>query len=264
MTEPYAECKEPNAVWSTDFKGQFRVRDQNCYPLTLMDSFSRFILRLDALRDTATEPVQVCFKHAFREYGLPWAILMDNGSPFASTSAGGLSRLSVWWVKLGIKPQRIVPGHPEQNPRHERMHRTLKIETASPPQPSFARQQQAFDRFRADYNYERPHEALGQITPARVYRPSDRVFNERPGDPEYPAGYEQRRVQHNGVVRWRGESIFISTPLAEELVGLKEVDYEQWEVWFGAIRLGRINERQRPWRLTRPRRNRSRTELKSL
>jgi transposase InsO family protein len=229
-----------------------------------MDCFSRYILRCDALKETGTELVQMCFKKAFREYGMPLAILMDNGAPFASTSAGGLSRLSVWWVKLGIVPQRIDPGHPEQNPRHERMHRTLKEETASPPQPSFQRQQRAFERFRGEYNYERPHESLGQIPSARVYVPSRREFIERPEDPEYPADYEQRRVQRNGIIRWRSQSLFISTPLRGELVGLKEVDYEQWEVYFGPVLLGTINERQNPLRLRRPRRRSRQTNLKEF
>lgn len=253
QSAPFAPYQEPNAVWCADFKGHFAVRRRPCHPLTVMDGFSRFLLRCDALKDTSCEKARPMFERAFREYGLPRVIRTDNGTPFATRAAGGLSALSAWWVKLGIRPERIEPGHPEQNGRHERMHKTLKQEAASPPQPSFARQQTAFDRFRFIYNHERPHESLGQIPPARVYERSARPFPERLEDPSYPRHYEHRRVQTNGVIRWRGESVFVSSCLAGELVGLHEFDYEQWRVYFGSVLLGVLHESKKPWRLIRPR-----------
>jgi len=221
-TQPFSEYTAPNSVWCADYKGQFRVRGKYCYPLTIMDGFSRYLLRCDALIATTFELAKPMFQAAFREYGIPAVIRTDNGAPFASRAAGGLGRLSVWWIKLGIRPERIEPGKPQQNGRHERMHRTLKQEAASPPEPSFTRQQRAFDRFRGIYNYERPHEALGQIPPARVYQPSERRFPKELRDPVYPRNYEQRRVQHNGIIRWRGQRLFVSSSLAGELVGLRE------------------------------------------
>ena len=218
-----------------------------------MDGFSRYLLRCDALTSTSYELARPMFEKAFREYGLPDVIRTDNGSPFASRAAGGLSRLAAWWIKLGIRPERIEPGKPQQNGRHERMHRTLKREAASPPQPSLVRQQRAFNEFRGTYNYERPHEALGQIPPARVYVPSNRLLPRELEDPTYPQNYEPRRVQHNGIIRWRGERIFISACLAGELVALYEFDYCQWRIYFGPVALGVLDESRKPWRLIRPR-----------
>ena len=162
----------PNSVWCGDFKGQFLVGRRYCHPLTLSDGYSRFLLRCRGLKQTLHAPVQKVFDDAFREFGLPDVIRTDNGPPFASVTVGGLSRLAVWWIQLGIRPERIMPGHPEQNGRHERMHRTLKAETARPAASSFAAQQRAFDSFSHEYNHERPHEALGQVPPATLYRPS--------------------------------------------------------------------------------------------
>lgn len=147
-TEPFRECKAPNSTWCADFKGDFQVRGRRCYPLTVMDAFSRYLIVCVGLRNTSFEAARPVFERAFEEFGLPRAIRTDNGSPFASRGAGGLSKLSAWWVKLGIRHERIAPGRPEQNGRHERMHRTLKQATASPPQASLTRQQLAFDRFR--------------------------------------------------------------------------------------------------------------------
>jgi len=184
---PSSELTQPceaNQVWAIDFKGWFRTGDgQRCDPLTLSDTHTRYLLRCQAVDQTGGKFIRPLLEASFREYGLPARILSDNGAPFASTGIGGLSRLSVWWLRLGIVPERIAPGHPEQNGRHERMHRTLKQETAQPPARSVRAQQQVFDRFREEYNQERPHEALAMATPASVYAPSLRRFPERlPGD----------------------------------------------------------------------------------
>ncbi|MCC2671905.1 MAG: transposase [Armatimonadetes bacterium] len=168
---------EPNAVWQADFKGEFRLGNgQYCYPLTVSDAYSRFLLACDCRTSTASVGALPVFQRLFAEYGLPAAIRTDNGAPFASPALGGLSRLSVWWIKLGIQHQRIEPGHPEQNGRHERMHRTLKAETTRPPAPDDRRQQARFDAFREEFNTERPHEALEQQTPSTQYRPATRTL----------------------------------------------------------------------------------------
>lgn len=238
-TEPFAECDGPNAVWCADLKGWFRTGDQRrCDPLTMSDAFSRYVLRCQGLLHTGFETAQPLFEAAFREYGLPWSIRTDNGSPFASRGLGGLSRLSVWWVKLGIVPERIDPGHPEQNGRHERMHRTLKAETASPPARTFRRQQRRFDRFRREFNEERPHEALGMATPASVYVYSPRPYPERVSDVTYPDGVEVRRVKPNGVFNWKNRRVFLGEAFGRELAGLEPLDDRHWRVWFGRVALG--------------------------
>lgn len=169
-TQPFAACNRPNTVWCADFKGWFRTGDGvRCDPLTISDAHSRYLLRVQGMRETKEGPVRSLFEATFRQYGVPGAIRTDNGTPFASHGIGGLSRLSVWWLKLGIEPERIEAGKPQQNGRHERMHLTLKQETASPPAKDLRRQQAAFDRFRVTFNEERPHEALNQNCPATVY-----------------------------------------------------------------------------------------------
>jgi len=231
----------PNDVWCADFKGQFRLgTGVYCYPLTITDAFSRYLLRCDALSSTATEGSASVFDRAFREYGLPKAIHTDNGSPFSAATPGGLTRLSVGWVKLGIRLERNMPGHPEQNGRHERMHLTLKRETASPPQRDRRSQQQAFDAFRHDYNHERPHEALGQQPPASLYTVSLRAYPRRLPPIEYPRVVDLRLVADNGTIRWRNDRIFLTTVLAGETVGLEEVRDDCWLVSFGAQPLGFI------------------------
>jgi len=161
---PYAErlreYAAPKAIWCADFKGHFPVGDARCHPLTIMDGFSRYLLRCQALKRPLFMQTRWVFESAFREFGLPQTIRTDNGAPFSTLAAGGLSRLAVWWIRLGIRPERIVPGRPDQNGRHERMHSTLKAETARPPRSSFRAQRHAFERFRREYNHERPHEAL--------------------------------------------------------------------------------------------------------
>ena len=176
-TRPFAAVTAANDVWCTDFKGWFRTGDgRRCDPFTLSDAHSRYLLRCQAVAHPDDEHVRPIFEAAFGEHGLPLAIRSDNGPPFASPGAGGLSPLAVWWLKLGIRPERIVAGKPQQNGRHERVHRTLKQETATPPADGVPAQQQRFDAFRALYNHERPHEALGQQTPASAYRSSPRPY----------------------------------------------------------------------------------------
>jgi putative transposase len=241
--QPLAAATGPNVVWCTDFKGKFRVGREYCNPLTISDAYSRFLLECKRTDGERLEPVQQAFEHVFHEYGLPLRIRSDNGSPFASTAVGGLSRLSIWWVKLGILPERIEPGHPEQNGRHERMHRTLKLETASPPMSTFDAQQTAFDCFRYSYNHERPHEALGQVTPASLYTLSSRPMPTHVGEPEYPDELDMRRVKQNGTIRIRSNEVMLSKLLTGEVIGIEEIDDGKWQLWFGPVYLGLMIER---------------------
>ncbi len=240
-TQPLAAATDPNYVWCADFKGAFRVGGKYCHPLTITDACSRYLIRCEAFDGEQYEPTRAVFESAFREYGKPLRIRTDNGSPFASKAPGGLSRLSVWWVKLGILPERIEPGKPQQNGRHERMHRTLKQETARPAHPTKAEQQAAFDSFRVEYNNERPHEALGQQTPASRYEPSQWPLTE-PEDPIYPDDFEVRRVHKEGTMRWRYGKLNVSAVLAHEVVGLEPLDNGHWQLWFGPIYLGLLKE----------------------
>jgi putative transposase len=231
-----------NDLWCIDFKGWFRTADGGrCDPLTISDAFSRYLLCAQALAHPNYEGCQAQLERVFREYGLPRAMRSDNGAPFASLGAGGLSRLGVWWVKLGITPERIEPGRPEQNGRHERMHQTLKAETASPPAANLAQQQQRLDRFRREFNHERPHEALGQTAPAKHYAPSPRRYPARLEDPAYPSDYQLRRVRSNGEIKWAGEMIFVSEPLIGEVVGLKQTENGDVELYFGPVPLAIID-----------------------
>ena len=235
-----------NAVWTTDFKGEFRTGDgRYCYPLTLRDGFSRFVLRCDGLLGRTQEATQRCFDRAFRDYGLPERIRSDNGGPFASTGLGRLSQLSVWWMRLGIIPERTAPGHPEQNGSHEQFHSVLKAETARPPAPNGPAQQQRFHRFRRVYNEERPHEALGDQTPASCYRPSAQRVPTRLPAISYPGHMDVRFVGSNGCVSWQGDALFVATPLAGEYVAFEEVDDGLWTLRFGAVALARYDERHR-------------------
>jgi putative transposase len=231
----------PNAVWQVDFKGEFRLGNgQWCYPLTVTDAYSRFLLACQSRTSTASAGAQSVFQRVFAEYGLPTAIRTDNGSPFATTALGGLSRLSVWWTKLGIQHQRIEPGHPEQNGRHERMHRTLKAETTRPPAGDEPSQQARFDHFREEFNTVRPHEALAQQTPSRHYQPARRTLPTRLPAPEYAGHLEVRRVGASGAITWGGRRLFVSAVLIGEDVGLEEVDEGLWSVWFYHVLLGRF------------------------
>jgi transposase InsO family protein len=247
-TEPLRHATEPNAVWSLDFKGWFNVRDRSrCTPLTMSDAYSRYLLCAIAMDKTDYENVKPVLERSFREYGMPAAIRTDNGSPFATTGCFGLSRLAVWWTRLGIVHERIDAGHPEQNGRHERFHRTLKAETASPPAAAMLSQQRAFDRFQREYNHERPHEALDMQTPGSVYRYSDRPFPRTLPDFSYPDHFELRRVRHNGDIRWGGEVLYLTQALAGETVGLEPLDGRHWRVRFGPMQLGFIDGLRKRW-----------------
>lgn len=245
-TQPFAGCDGPNATWCADFKGWFRTGDGAiCQPLTITDAYSRYLIRCQGLERTRTTPVQGVFEAAFRERGLPRAIRTDNGSPFASHGIGGLSRLSIWWLKLGILPERIQPGKPQQNGRHERMHLTLKLETASPPEPTLRGQQRRFDQFKAEYNDVRPHEALGQRPPAELYQPSQRAYPSRLQEVSYPDQMEVRSVRPSGEIKWRGGRLYLSEALAHERVGLDPIDDGCWLVHFCRLPLAVLDERHR-------------------
>lgn len=238
---PLAACQGPNAVWTADLKGWFHTQDgQRCHAFTLCDAYSRFLLRCQALKCADCSTVRPLFDAAFRQFGLPVVIRTDNGPPFASTGLGGLTELSIWWVKLGILPERIDPGHPEQNGRHERLHRTLE-EAINPARANRKQQQKAFDDFRKQYNEERPHEALGQCTPASLYTPSDRPYRPRATAVEYPQQMLVRRVRHSGEIKWRNRAVYVSQALAGELVGLSQVDDRYWNVHFGPVSLGLLD-----------------------
>lgn len=236
-TQPLAAATEPNVVWSADFKGQFKVAARWCHPLTISDNASRYLFAVQSVASERESCVRPVFEATFREHGLPYRLRTDNGPPFATKAVGGLSGLSVWLVKLGIVPERIEPGQPQQNGRHERMHRTLKAETALPPMPTAELQQHAFDAFRRDYNEQRPHEALGQVTPASVHRPSTRTMPSEAPDPDYPPDFIVRRIFRGGL-SWGGTVTYLATVLTGEAVGLEEIDDGVAQLWFGPIYLG--------------------------
>ena len=241
---PLTAGNEPNRVWCADFKGWFRTQDgERCDPLTISDAASRYLLRCQAVTKPDGEHVQPLFEATFREFGLPRVLRTDNGPPFATLAVHGLSRLAVWWIKLGIYPERIEPGHPEQNGRHERMHRTLKQETASPPAANLRAQQRALDRFRQDYNEERPHQGLQLRTPSECYQGSGREYLSRLEEPEYPTVMEVRRVL-DGRIRWRRQRVYVGKGLNGERVGLEAVGEGLWRVWFCFYELGLFDERE--------------------
>jgi transposase InsO family protein len=238
------EADRPNALWTADFKGHFRTRDGLiCHPLTIQDACSRFLLECRALPTASLDPTLSCFRRAFRTYGLPDRIRTDNGSPFASASSiGRLSRLSAWWIQLGITPELIQPGKPQQNGRHERMHRTLKREATYPPRLNLHGQQQRFNDFRHVFNEERPHQALGQKTPASIYRPSERLLPKRPAAIEYPSHFEVRWVSQLGNIRWKVNVVFVSHLLRYQPVGLEQIASRLWSVYYGPHTLGWLDE----------------------
>lgn len=243
---PYVPMHAPNDVWTVDFKGEFLTGDHRyCYPLTIADAYSRYLLGCRAQRSTHHRGARQCFQAVFRAYGLPLQILSDNGVPFASNAICALSRLAVWWIKLGIHPVRIEPGHPEQNGRHERMHRTLKAETACPPAANLSAQQRRLERFRQRYNEERPHRALEGEVPAARYRPSPRAYPERLPELAYPGHLRVLKVCSNGCVYWRSRALFISNVLVGEPLGFEPVDDGIWSVYFGPMLLARFDERDR-------------------
>lgn len=239
---PFAAVTAANDEWAADFKGWFRTLDgKRIDPLTVSDSHSRFLLEVRAARPTIAS-VQPIFAAAFRAYGLPYSIRCDNGSPFGSQGAGGLTRLSAWWLKLGIEPRFIWPASPQENGRHERMHRTLQEHTARPPAATASEQQASFDAFRRHYNEERPHEALGQRVPVELYARSPRPMPDWI-EPCYDEDHEVRRINSNGEIKWHGERIFISAALVHELVGIAELETGDHVVRFCDWEIGLLDSR---------------------
>lgn len=243
--KPTSSTTAPNQMWTADFKGQFKTRDgYYCYPLTVTDGCSRYLLACQALNSTAYAPAKLVFRRLFQQFGLPERIRTDNGGPFAAISLGRLSTLSAWFIRLGIQRELIEPGKPYQNGCPERMHRTLKQETTRPPASNKATQQRRFNAFRQEFNNLRPHEALDLDTPAQHYQPSPRPYPNCLPPLEYPCHFEVRRVGHNGCIRWRSERVFISLVCAHDDVGLEEVDNGIWNLYFGSLKLGRLIEQE--------------------
>jgi len=244
-SQPFGDCAAPNDTWCVDFKGWFAVGDgTRCDPLTLSDAYSRYLLRCQIVAASNGACVKPLMEAAFREYGLPRAIRSDNGPPFASLAPAGLSVLSIWWMKLGITPERIQPGKPQENGRHERFHRTLKQECAQPPSHTLRAQQRSFDAFRAVYNHERPHEALGQRPPAQWYQYSPRPFPARLPQVVYPGHMLVRRVEKKGQIAWNGGRIFVSEALAQEPVGLEPLDERYYQLYFMHLPLALVDTRK--------------------
>ncbi len=242
---PLAHADGANRVWCADFKGWFRTADrQRIDPLTISDAHSRYLLRCQAVEKIDTARVQAIFEAAFREHGMPEAIRTDNGAPFASRAVAGLSRLAVWWIKLGIVPERIEAGHPEQNGRHERMHRTLKQEAAQPPAANRREQQRVLDRFRQEYNQVRPHEALEMRTPASLYEPSPRKFPARVPEIVYPQSMAVRSVRPHGHFRWKKHDVFLSEVLWGEQVGLLPEDDRWFTIYLAQLPLARFDSQK--------------------
>ena len=223
----------PNQVWCYDYKGQFLMGNgEYCYPLTVTDDYSRMLLGCFALSSTSIAATRPCMEELFRTYGLPEALRSDNGEPFASAGLAGLNSLNVSWLKQGIRLERIMKGRPDQNGRHERMHRTLKAETTRPPQYEFRAQQDCFSSWLLDYNTERPHEALGMDVPISWYEPSSRTFREGTISTTYPGHFEVRHVGNRGHIKMAGHVIYLSESLIGEHLGLVEVDDGIWQVHF--------------------------------
>lgn len=238
----------PNALWTLDFKGQFRTGDHLwCYPLTVTDAASRFLLECHGQYGPTAAPVARRLRRLFRMHGLPERLHSDNGTPFVGHGLGGYTRLSLHWLRLGICLERSRPACPQDNASHERMHRTLKEETARPPAANLPAQQRRFDHFQLEFNTVRPHEALGDRTPAEFYRPSPRPYPEHLPELTYPGHFEWRRVTHQGDLRWKGRRLFLSSVFAGELLGLEEIEDGVWSVYFAHQLLARLDERL--WRL---------------
>lgn len=243
-SQPLAQATGPNEVVSIDFKGWFRTGDgTRVDPLTVIDNHSRYALCCQGLDACDGAHVRAVLETTFRAYGLPRRVRSDNGAPFASRALGGLSRLSVWLLKLGVEVERIPPATPSANGRQERFHLTLKQHAASPPAATLRAQQRALRRFRREYNEQRPHQALGQRPPASVYEPSPRPFPARLAAVEYPPGYLRRKVGERGEIYWRGARIFVSEVLAGEPLGLEAIADGEYRLWFAALELGRFDER---------------------
>jgi len=243
-TRPFELCEQANDVWSIDYKGNFILGDgQSCYPLTLTDNFSRYLLACDAFPAIAGMDVRKTLIRLFREHGLPKAIKSDNGPPFSTRGLAGLSRLAVWWIKLGIIPERIKPGCPQENGRHERMHLTMKQEVATPPKQTMLLQQRALDDFQKEFNHQRPHEGIDNERPAWLFTQSPRAYPEHMRQIEYDSNITTRKIRTNGTMKWNGREIFISETLIGERIGLIQVNDIEWEVQFSQLTIGTFNEK---------------------
>jgi transposase InsO family protein len=244
-------AREANHVWAMDFKGWCRTGDgARCEPLTISDQATRYLLCCRGLGSTRTERVRPVLERVFGEYGLPERIRTDNGAPFAVKGDCGLTELGVWWIELGIEAERIDPGHPQQNGKHERMHRTLQEETMEPPASTLRQQQRRLEEFRREYNEQRPHQALGQQVPASLYVPSTRAYCARTAEPEYGT-WRVRKVCDGGQIKWLSTKVFVSHALTGKLVGLEPIGEDLWKLWFHRHWLG-VWEARRD-RLWRPR-----------
>jgi transposase InsO family protein len=239
----WSEALAPNDLWCIDYKGQFRLGDQSlCYPLTLTDQVSRYILACDGMAEISDAAAQDACQEAFRDHGLPYAMRSDNGTPFASVGLAGLTCLSVYWLRLGIRLERSRPAHPEDNGRHERMHRTLKRETTRPARQNLLQQQERFDEFVEEFNQERPHEALGMQRPAEVYRSSSRIYPATLPEPTYPTHDDVLTVRRNGFLPLPGRGeIYLAKALHGQQVGVREEDDGRWLVTFMTIDLGHVD-----------------------
>lgn len=244
-TQPLAHAEAPNDVWSADFKGHFRLGNGNwCYPLTISDNYSRLLIRCKGLSGPDFQASKEIYTQAFREYGLPKAIRTDNGWPFAMNALGGLSPLAIWLLRLGVFPERIEPGCPEQNGRHERMHRTLKHHTAKPPKANLSAQQRAFNQFQREYNEQRPHQSLGLgKCPVDIHAPSKRAFPETLPEIAYPGKYTIRKVKYGGYIKLNGNPIYVTRQLTGEHIGLEPLEHDRWQLYFGELKLGVVDER---------------------
>jgi transposase InsO family protein len=235
---------QPNDLWTADFKGQFRTGDgRYCYPLTIADQHTRFLMACHGLLSTKGLGVRPVFDRLFREYGLPRAIRTDNGVPFATTGIHGLSQLNVWWLRLGIQHQRILPGQPQQNGAHERMHKTLKGDAIRPPRATLAAQQRAFNHFRGVYNTERPHQFLRGRTPGSLYRPSRRAYDGELPPMAYPGHFLVKRITNAGTFRFKKRLLFIANALKQHTIGLEEIADGIWSIHFCRVLVGRLDER---------------------
>lgn len=245
-TEPFFMAQAPNDVWSADYKGQFYTQDNRvCYPLTISDNYSRYLLKCVGLPGPRYKQTRDVFEKAFREYGLPEAIRVDNGTPFTGQCAGGLSRLSIWWIQLGIKPERIAKGCPQQNGRHERMHRTLKLEAIASQTSNMKEQQKMFDSFLYDYNNHRPHESLNNEPPVVYYKKSSRPYVEKIPPVEYDAGYTVRSVRYNGYFRFEGQMYYLTDLLHKQSIALKEFDDGQWKIYYSFLPIGILDVKKK-------------------
>lgn len=242
---PKTVATEPNEIWGIDYKGQFRTKDgRYCYPLTVSDLATRYLLGCDSHPTVSKELTKGYFELLFRTYGLPQRIRSDNGAPFASNALGRLSELSVWFIKLGIYPELIEPGKPQQNGIHERMHETLKAEATVPPAANLKAQQRRFDAFRLQFNEQRPHEAIGMKMPAELYKVSSRKLPKQIEPFDYPNHHFVRRVSRAGTIRMHANQFFLTTTLCEDYVGLEEVDDGVYEVYFCFYQIGRYDLRK--------------------